>query len=329
MCSHYLDGLYLPSAARRRSFEEFKRTTIKNEPEDPNMPKDADWQSADHKENVNPLAIGPGTDENLKYDRAHDVVRRTVQDASGVFDYDRTLEAESPSNNEPVLARSTPTRTASPLDPGSPSLSDADGRVDEETESEASGENDGIIEVKSTTKRHSPRKGGSKKRKADTTDSGVMNSGRAGLRTRTPAQQTPFKAEKLAYSMTRAQGRNVSRDEVEKQLKQERKIPRTKAKAKAKATSNKPIRNQQVESEESSGEESVSASNHISSERVNDEYKLQHTTLRITVAESAGGGIEVSLARSVSTSAEGVRRCNPQLDPGLPGTNFANTPRPL
>lgn len=331
MCSSHLDSLYLTSPPRRRSFEEFKRTAIKTEKEDPNMPKDADWQSADYKENVNPLAIGPGTDENLKYDRAHDVVRSTVQDVSGGFHYDQTLDVESPSDIERVLARSTPTRTASLADPGSPSLSAADGRVDEETESEASEENNETIVVKSTTKSKSPPKGGSKKRKADVSDGEVTTMGRGGLRTRTPAQQTPFKAEKLAYTMTRARGRNVSRDEVEKQLKQERKRPRTKAKAKAKAkaTSNKSSRNQHLETEESSGEESVSTSNHILSEKVNDEYKLQHTTLRIIVAGSAEGGIEVSLARFVSQSAERVRRCNPQLDPGFPCTNFANAPRPL
>lgn len=306
-----LDNLFLAPRHRQRSFEEFKQTAIKTEDEgiakhtgafDPTMPRVPGLVSEDDKENINPRISK--VDE--KHDRAHDVVRSTYKDVNGEYDFDETLGHESSPEIQPVDAHPIPTQMTLQSTPHSTSRAAEDNPADEETESANDG--DDVIEVAATKKYQSPPKA-NKKRKASTNDDKVK---RTGLRTRTPAQQTPFKAEKLEYALTKAKGRNVSRAEVEKQLKQEKKALR------AKTTSKKSSRSHHIESE-SSGEESASASTSVSSEAVSDEYKLQHTTLRITVTGSSDGGIEVSLAQFVSTLIL-VR---------LRILNFANKPRKL
>lgn len=134
-----------------------------------------------------------------------------------------------------------------------------------------------------------------KKRKADSLDIEEAAPARRALRTRTPAQMNPFKADKVVHTISKSRGKIPSQAEVEKQLSKA--YPKTKPKE-----ASKPRRSSKsLEIVSSDISSATSDSPEPQAEVFDEEYIRRHTTLRITVDDSPHVGIEAPLANFVGS----------------------------
>jgi hypothetical protein len=325
----YFDDPFFGSDQRDIDFEDFKQTAIKSEELEvevddkdeivvslsvhaTTMQKMTSMHQLDDQENIDPRQ--PDRAKKVLRDVGRDMIHGTNVDRNSKNDNLDAVDSHSPSRRShpydlvPPIATTASTQTLAQLTPGSSpgsrDQSTAHFSVNTTPDPDASGGDSDEPIILSPKKSQLPLKHAKKRKAKASTPDEPLYAGREGLRTRTPAQQNPFKADKVAYSLIKSRGRNPSKAEIDRKLEQDAKA------APSKASRKKAKQQDTVEDETASESLLVSSSPSATVDVLNDDYKRQHTILRITVADPADGGIEVRLARFVCAS-EGSRAISP------------------
>ncbi|ETN46282.1 uncharacterized protein HMPREF1541_00466 [Cyphellophora europaea CBS 101466] len=249
------------------------------------------------QENIDPDGTFPHTD----FDRAQLIAADTHRDfifgrrgqgeeddSENAFDDPSATPFDMLSQNSNTISAPTPSQAMTyPISPlieveipkfAPVPASDEDAESINEPEEEPNKKAQNRKFQTSSTTRNKKRKASGVGTKVDETpDAGR----RSGLRVRTSAQKNPFTADKLKYEMTKSRGRNISKAEVEKHMKQAQ-APMLMPPAK------KPKTNHAVAYETEDESEAVSSPVPSEAIVVSNKYILQQTTLCIAVVDCAG-----------------------------------------